>query len=311
MQKKIKKMFFYIKNGTFIHLVFQKISLKFITIISKNKNASIYLLQCRHYKKLYRQFSYLLNDNLTGEKKKSDFVWFCWLQGYDKAPDLIRACYDSVRVNLSGKNIIFLTEENIHKYVEFPKYITEKYEKGIIGKAHYSDLVRISLLCEYGGIWIDSTVLCTSPEFIDYITDLPIFVFKQIDLIRNDEQPIMASNWLISSESNNEICVLTRNLLYKYWEKYNYALDYFIFHLFFAMAAKKYKNIWENIPVFNNVNPHIMQLELNNSFFVTRWNQLLKISGIHKLNHHVNYADRGTIYGFIINNFRIGRDIDE
>ena len=37
----------------------------------------------------------------------------------------------------------------------------EKWEKGRIPAAMFSDLLRVELLIKYGGTWIDSTVLCT------------------------------------------------------------------------------------------------------------------------------------------------------
>ena len=46
--------------------------------------------------------------------------------------------------------------------------IEEKFEKGKIGMAHFSDLLRISLLAKWGGMWIDSTALCTDEDFFRY-----------------------------------------------------------------------------------------------------------------------------------------------
>jgi len=45
--------------------------------------------------------------------------------------------------------------------VELPGYIVEKWEKGRIPAAMFSDLLRVELLIKYGGTWIDSTVFCT------------------------------------------------------------------------------------------------------------------------------------------------------
>lgn len=50
----------------------------------------------------------------------------------DNAPDLVKKCYESLKNNLKDKEIILITSENISKYVTFPDYIMEKWEKGII-----------------------------------------------------------------------------------------------------------------------------------------------------------------------------------
>ena len=46
--------------------------------------------------------------------------------------------------------------------MELPGYIVEKWGKGQIPAALFSDLLRLQLLIKYGGMWIDSTVFCSS-----------------------------------------------------------------------------------------------------------------------------------------------------
>ena len=45
--------------------------------------------------------------------------------------------------------------------MNFPEWLLEKKDKGIITKTHMSDLLRLKLLGQYGGIWLDSTFYCT------------------------------------------------------------------------------------------------------------------------------------------------------
>lgn len=302
--KYFKKAYRYLKEGTLFHLLKEKLFFYFLNFFIKNKNVTTNVIQCHNYKKLKRKFKNVIDEKIQIQDKcKSNKVWFCWLQGYDNAPDLIKACYNSLKKNMPNNEIILLSEENISNYVELPEYINEKYKKGKISRPHYSDLLRISLLCKHGGMWIDSTVLCTSTEVGKYISEQPFFVYKQIDLIKKDIQPIIASNWLISSEANNEICILTQKLLFEYWKKYDFAVDYFIFHFFFSMAAERYSDIWRNVPTFSNINPHIMQFELNDKYSEQRWNQIKNISGFHKLNHHFKYSDENTVYSNILKEY--------
>ena len=306
---KQEKIFNHLRKGTLFYLLKTKINIYFLTLFTKNKNATTYLLQCRNYKKLKKQFDYVLKEPISKNKKQNSAkIWFCWLQGYENAPELVKACYNSLKINMPNYEIIFLSEDNICDYIGFPEHINQKYKSGKIGKAHFSDLLRISLLCKYGGMWIDSTVLCTSPEFIETISNMPLFVYKQVDLMRHDIQPIVSSNWLIYSESNNEICTLTQKFLFEYWKKYDYAIDYFIFHFFFTMATEKYSDLWNNIPVFNNINPHIMQFELNHKFSTKRWEQITNYSSFHKLNHHLKYNQINTIYSYILDKFKKSED---
>ena len=218
----------------------------------------------------------------------SDKVWVCWFQGYESAPPLVKACINSMHKVMPEKEIIVLTKTNYKQYIELPDYIEEKFEKGKIGMAHFSDLLRISLLAKWGGMWIDSTALCTDGDFFRYANKQHLFVFKQLN---QGEAPIIASSWFISSEIGNPIVVLTRNLLYAYWQDYDYLLNYFTFHLFFTMACRRYENEWESIPAFNNSSPHMLMFELKRDYSPERWEQLMKMSGIHKLQRYDDYSD--------------------
>ena len=116
------------------------------------------------YKYLLR-YRYVLDKLPSSQYHRTDRrqtkVWVCWLQGYDKAPHIVKRCIDSIRQHSRGLDTVVIDNTNIHDYITIPRHISEKYEKGIIPNAHYSDYIRVSLLALHGGIWIDSTVLLT------------------------------------------------------------------------------------------------------------------------------------------------------
>lgn len=217
----------------------------------------------------------------------SDKVWVFWRQGYEQAPELIRACFDSVKRHLKDRDIIFLSEQNLGQYVTLPGYIEDKRRRGIIPEALYSDIVRISLLAEHGGLWLDSTVFCTGSDLAERFRDWPLFVFKLEDLDRSHVTPTISSNWLISSYTNVPFVRAVRDLLYAYWEKENYMKNYFIFHLFFHMVSDRYPEQWKKIPVYNNVSPHILAFEILDPYDPRRFEDIKKMSDFHKLNRHV------------------------
>lgn len=76
------------------------------------------------------------------EHKFSNKIWFCWLQGIENAPEIVKTCYNSLKINLPNKEIIVLTSSNLSKYVTFPDYIERKWKQGIISNTHLTDLLR-------------------------------------------------------------------------------------------------------------------------------------------------------------------------
>lgn len=269
----------------------------------KNRTLKNQLDQSRCYAKLRREFASILEKGVQPEPAvKSNKVWICWFQGFEQAPELIRACLHSVQQNLPGREIILLSNENIHEYIQLPERIQKFYAQGKIGAAHYSDLLRVALLCKWGGLWLDATVLCTDGKFVDYISQLPLFVYQQLDMSKQKDSAIAASSWMISAQSNQRILLLTRDLLYAYWEKHDHICNYFLFHLFFTMATRRYREDWAAVPAFNNHSPHMLQFELDSPYTPERWAQLMEFSSIHKLQRY-NTFEGNTMYQHVLDTY--------
>ena len=108
----------------------------------------------------------------------SNKVWVCWLQGMEKAPDIVKKCYQSLLDNLNGKEIVLLTDENYKDWVSFPNHIQEKIDNGTIYRTHMTDLLRLELLEHYGGTWIDATVFCSGKNIPSFIWDSDFFIYQ-------------------------------------------------------------------------------------------------------------------------------------
>lgn len=270
----------------------------------KNKIIKNMQLEYRESIRIKKKYGYILENMEKNETKSypSNKVWIFWYQGIDKAPKLIQKCIESIKNTFKDKEVIILTKDNYKQYVEFPEYINKKFANGTISYTHFSDLLRIELLAKYGGTWCDATVFCTG-KIPEYITDAKLFVFKNIELDRNDKELIAASNWFISAYSNNDIIVATRNLLFEYWKQEKFLTNYFIFHLFFKMVIEKFEKQWKEVPTFNNVSPHILQFELLDEYDEKRFEQIKLMSPIHKLNKVIENKDKNatTFYEHILN----------
>lgn len=77
-------------------------------------------------------------------------IWWCWLQGIDAAPEIIKACYNSLVHGewfiVQGYEVRVIDDSNWREYVELPSYIEKKWEKGRIPAAMFSDLLRVEIV---------------------------------------------------------------------------------------------------------------------------------------------------------------------
>lgn len=295
------------QSGNFFSIIFRFLHRSvFPVYIVRDSRTYNELEKCRSYRKLKKRYVGKISSFVVNSEKqkdgKADIIWIMWLQGYENAPPLVKACIRSVKENNPNMSIIVLSKSNLKEYIKLPQYIEAKYEKGYISAAHYSDLVRISLLCQYGGTWIDATVLCTQ-ELPSEIQSSRLFVFKEMDLSRNRIQPIVASSWFISAVKSEPILMMTRNLLFQYWKDYNSVEHYFLFHMFFALSTEYYSELWEDVSLYNNHSPHVLMWELGKNYTAKRWEQIMLMSPIHKLTHHIVYDNKNSFYQYIIDRY--------
>lgn len=274
----------------------------------KKKALEIGRLAMRYYIKrdLHRKYSYILDRNISKNvlynyNINSKCIWICWLQGIENAPDMVRKCYNTVIENNSDKKVILITQNNYYDYVKFPDYIQEKINNGIITKTHFSDLLRIELLTNYGGTWIDATVLCTGSNIPSYMLNAELFMFQNLKP-GSDGETLNHSSWFITAQPNNSVLLLVRELLYEYWKKNNKMVSYFLLHFFMEIALDQYPEEREKIIPFSNSTPHIILLRLNKEFNRELWDEVTRITPFHKLSYKntIEENDYQSYYDYIM-----------
>ena len=251
-------------------------------------------------------------SELTFEHKRSRVVWFCWLQGLENAPEIVKACYHSLQQHLTDRDIKVIDNNNWTDYIELPEYVVRKWEKGWIPAANFSDLLRLELLIRYGGTWIDSTVLCTgfdaleTQESREYL-EADLFLFQYTP--PGTTKGISISNWFITACSNNDVLMVLRDMLVEYWKDYDCTIDYYIFHLFFYMLASEFPEKIGMMPYGNSMNSLVLEKHWAEAFSQKKWDRLTKKVCFHKLTYRVSdemKKDEGNFYNrILLNDFRV------
>ena len=262
--------------------ILQGFSKKSLEIVRLSVNNKILGKLRRKYRPFIKE--YLKKEQMDLVRKQSNIVWVCWLQGMENAPELVQKCYESLQENLLGKEIVLLTEDNYRNYVQFPDHIQKKIDQGIITRTHMSDLLRLELLIKYGGTWIDATVYCSGDNFPEYMFDSELFVFQNLKP-GLDGHATSISSWFMSACTNHPILILTRELLYNYWMKKKYMIDYFLLHDFFQLAIEQYPEEWRKVIPFSNSIPHILLLRMFDSYNEDMWRAIKDMTNFHKMTY--------------------------
>ena len=265
--------------------------------------------EIKRYIKL--KFASVLNkykDAVYPESQSFDnrMIWVCWLQGEANMPDIVRTCYKSVRANANGREVVLIKNENVEKYISIPKFIKDKVNNGKMSRTHFADYIRISLLKNYGGLWIDATVLVTDKINID--CKLPFFSIKQKpDSIHFVSQYRWAV-WILgcSPQIGKILFDCLENLFKAYLNKHSLFIDFFLFDYFLAVMYDEIplvKQLVDNCP-YNNPNAYELGALLNKEFNEDAFLQLKKNNTFHKLSWKQSWFthtadDKPTFYSII------------
>lgn len=237
-----------------------------------------------------------IDSNCFKQDVKSNYIWFCWLDGIENSPELIQECYKSLLIHNSSKKIVEINRYNFSEYIDLPKYIIEKWKNGIIMDAHFSDIIRVCLLSKYGGVWSDSTCYYTK-EIPKYLYEQGVFLFSN----ERKRSKIKISNWFIISNKDNLLINQVKEFLFDYWKKYDAPIHYFFMHLYISLIYEKNNLTNKDYLFISNMNALSLNHELVNKFDSFKFDIYRELSFVHKLNRKNIINDNvDTFYNVLI-----------
>lgn len=267
--------------------------------------------QLRVQKKL-KKYLVISGDRDYAKTTPTNKIWWLWFQGSDKAPLIVKKCLETVKYYAPqmGFEVVTLDERNLFDYVKLPETIVHKWRNGSIGNASFSDLCRISLLADYGGLWLDSTVYLTG-KIDQTILQSDLFVYQASFL---DFSVTKISSWFMYARyKNNPYISSLRDSMINYWTRNNYIYDYFQFHLVAALLARspQLKDRFNIIPFYSNTYPLLLGGKLMEQHNDDELSHIFRMSKVHKLSYKGLYEKPyDNVYNYLLNR-PIGEIIDD
>lgn len=288
-----------IKNSIKIGNFFEKIFCFFLIKIGFS-NTRIQTLEVRNKKYNYirKKYNKVIADSnykYFEKKEKNKNIWICWLQGYDSMPNIVKKCVQSIYKYCEKENIKFIDETNYKEYVNLPNYIIEKWKKGIIPNAHFTDIIRTELLVVHGGLWIDATTILLE-KIPDYVYKSNLFMFNMI----GEDNIMTYNNWFIYSEKDNRVLKNVRDLLYEFWKNENKVQEYFIWHIFMKMVYDKYESDFKDMLYIPHAITHMINTKITEEFDINYINEVRKICPIQKLTYKIDNPLDNSYFNFIV-----------
>lgn len=293
--------------------------------LGKKKHKAILTYLTDHYKDIIVKYS-KRNPQPDSNIGSSSTIWVCWWDGEEAMPDIIKVCYKSIKQHSGKHPVVLISKYNYKEYVSFPDYIIEKVNGKIITITHFSDILRANLLYEYGGIWMDATILTLKEIFLD---DVSFFTLKapakknnSISMARfsgisdlktpyqYDSSSPNISRWsgfLLAGAKGSIIFEYLRDIHYAYWKDHNDQIEYFLVDYSIALGydnIPNMKKMIDNVPC-GSMEKFVLEKSLNMEYNENNFSQFLsvpfhKLSWKNKFNKFTS-GNKLTIYGHLLN----------
>lgn len=211
----------------------------------------------------------------TPKQQQETTIWLYW-NDISNMPRMVECCIEQIKKNSNGRKVVVVTEDTVSKYLELDDVIWKKYHAGKISRTHFCDIVRIALLYNYGGVWMDCTILLTQP-LPDYVTTLPFYTNHLREIDNNNIGGGRWSTFFLACHKGNLMMKATLEVFVEYWKKYDLIVDYVWMDYIFYLLYNNIPSIKEMVDAVPENNPDIwiMQTMIGHAFSQEQYSSLL------------------------------------
>lgn len=160
-----------------------------------------------------------LNNN-TKYNKVPKIIWTYWHS--EILPDVVKKCINGWKKFNPNYEIIILNKNNYKNYINIPIDIANNKNYNDF-HARFADLIRICILADKGGVWIDSSIILSESLDKWLFNKYGEFSGFYLDSF-GDKYPVI-ENWFFASNKNSNFMRLWRDEFLQI-SKYNSVSDY-------------------------------------------------------------------------------------
>ena len=220
-------------------------------------------------------------------------IWQFWDNPAGKTtPEIVKSCIETVKKFKGDFEHKILDHSTIGSYSDLPGYVFDRLKNEQMGYMHFADLLRLNLLKNHGGIWIDATAYMTD-SVPKYIFDANFFVFLTGHATRFPYS--FMQNCFIRSKKGSALCEAWYQMCVEFWKNETKALDYFQHQLMFKALVERNpmaQVLFAKAPQMSEDGIHqLIDENLLKKFDPVEWERIKKASFFQKTTYKVAGGD--------------------
>ena len=170
--------------------------------------------------------------------EKLPVVWQIWLQGWENAPSVVRELALLNKKANPELEFRHLSYGDAADLVSLNGELRELYATGKISNTGITDLLRLRLIEQQGGVWLDATV-ALSPQFHDMLAQTPHFLLlnprEWVNLL---PRYFTVTNWVFGAPAGDPFLRLWADVLEEHWLTHGQTHYFDAFYVTTALIRK-------------------------------------------------------------------------
>ena len=237
------------------------------------------------------------NENEEVDTEFPKMIWTMWQQGEAQMPETVKSSLKTIKdfAERNGCECHLLTNDNLSDFIDIPADITEKYKKKELSAAHYSDIIRFSLLYQYGGIWMDAT-LFVSPYATLEMFEGDFFTLNHpplhTDKIERAIGDFKWSGFFLAGKKGKPYFKHILDLYLYYVRKFPIFIHYLMMDFIILSEYKcndEFSTLVDGLPILASAEGvWFLRNHANDPFDENEWREVLKNTPIMKTTYKIN-----------------------
>lgn len=187
-------------------------------------------------------------------------IWIFWAQGIEAAPPIVQMCVASWQEKNPDWEVVVIDRQSVGDYVDMPDLAQD------IPIQAYADLLRVRLLNQVGGVWVDATGYCVRPlsQWLPFVAQSGFFAFFWTPDTYWFQWPSYTrevANWFLAATPGSQVIKDWEAYSFDYWKGRESTSLYFWPHTLFETLTyirAPFRKALKRVPVISCMGPHLV-----------------------------------------------------